>query len=90
MVLANAELRVPIDENVSVVAFYDVGRVWNDLPGDPFVEAQKRTTSRWLTSPGLGVRVNTPIGNVRIDVARGTDVNGKTQTEYHFGFGEMF
>lgn len=90
MVMANAELRVPIDENVSVVAFYDIGRVWNDLPGDPLVEAVSKKQSHWLKSPGLGLRFNTPLGNVRIDVAQGTDVTGKTQTEYHFGFGEMF
>lgn len=91
MLLGNIEFRVPIDDNVSLVAFYDIGRVWNEAEGDPAVMSQTEgKINRWLMSPGIGVRVNTPIGMIRLDVAQGKTVTGKSQVEYHFGFGEMF
>ena len=34
---------------------------------------------------GIGVRVKTPMGNLRVDFAYGEDEN-----RTHFGFGEMF
>jgi outer membrane protein insertion porin family len=34
---------------------------------------------------GFGIRVKTPMGNLRIDIAEGED-----ETRTHFGFGEMF
>ena len=79
MFLANVELRIPIDENFSVVAFYDIGNAWDT----------KRTDSSFSfddleDSPGIGVRVKTPLGNIRVDVADGDE------TQFHFGFGEMF
>lgn len=78
MFLANAELRIPIDENFSIVAFYDIGNAWDKTRGTDF------DLNDLEDSPGLGVRVKTPIGNIRVDVAKGDD------TQFHFGFGEMF
>lgn len=77
MVLGNVELRVPIDKNISFVAFYDIGKTW--MRGSSFSDTP------WMKSPGIGIRLKTPLGNVRVDVARGDD-----ETEFHFGFGEMF
>ena len=79
MFLGNIELRVPIDENFSVVAFYDIGNAWNTELGAGFDLSDLRD------SPGVGVRVKTPLGNIRVDVAKGDN-----ETEFHFGFGEMF
>jgi len=74
MALGNFELRIPIQEAVSVVGFYDIGMaddgsVFSDL----------------MSGYGFGIRVRTPMGNLRIDVAEGED-----ETRTHFGFGEMF
>lgn len=74
MYLGNFELRVPLASAISFVGFYDIGNAdetmnWSDYHDD------------W----GVGVRVKTPFGNLRIDYAKGEDEN-KT----YFGFGEMF
>ena len=74
VLLGNFELRVPVHKNFTVVGFYDVGNAdddmdWGDLHDDY----------------GLGIRVKTPFGNLRLDYAHGEDEN-KT----YFGFGEMF
>ncbi len=78
MALGNFELRIPIDENFSIVGFYDIGNAWNTNSGNGF------DLSDLEDSPGFGVRVRTPLGNIRVDVASGDE------TEFHFGFGEMF
>ncbi len=36
------------------------------------------------SSPGFGVRINTPLGNLRLDYATGDE------GRFHFGFGELF
>ena len=74
VILGNFELRVPVHKNFTLVGFYDVGNAdsgmdWGDLHDDY----------------GLGIRVKTPFGNLRLDYAHGDDEN-KT----YFGFGEMF
>lgn len=78
MFLGNVELRIPIDENFSIVAFYDIGNAWNKNTGAGF------DLNDLEDSPGIGVRVKTPLGNIRVDVAKGDE------TQFHFGFGEMF
>lgn len=63
--LANAELRVPapvFPDRLRIAAFVDVGQVYlqqNDL----FTFRALRVT------PGVGVRVTTPLGPIRVDVA---------------------
>ena len=76
MLLANLELRMPIDKNFNFVVFYDTGNAWED---------DNISFSDLHDSYGMGVRVKTPLGNLRLDFAEGDDGN-KT----HFGFGEMF
>lgn len=78
MFLANIELRVPIDENFSLVGFYDIGNAWDTKRGDGF------DLDDLEDSPGVGVRIKTPLGNIRVDMAKGDE------TQFHFGFGEMF
>ena len=75
MVLGNAELRIPIQSMFSIVGFFDIGNAGNDISyfGD------------LKSNYGLGVRVNTPMGNLRFDYAMGGDEN-----RFYFGFGEMF
>lgn len=72
--LGNFELRVPIASAVSLVGFYDIGNA-----------DAKMDWSNYHDDYGLGVRVKTPFGNLRIDYAKGEDEN-----RTYFGFGEMF
>lgn len=83
MVLGNFELRIPMQKMLSFVLFYDVGRAWNS--------GRSRNGSEviygdddWGSSPGIGIRLNTPIGNLRLDYAEGDE------GRFHFGFGELF
>ncbi|MDI9370991.1 MAG: POTRA domain-containing protein [Synergistota bacterium] len=76
MFLGNAEVRIPVQKAFSLVAFYDVGNAWLD-EGIDFSDLH----DSW----GFGVRVKTPLGNMRLDYAQ-----GETENRTHFGFGEMF
>jgi outer membrane protein insertion porin family len=60
LVEGNLELRFPIWGAVGGVAFMDFGRVWDgvDLLGP----------SETALTPGLGMRYNTPIGPIRVDL----------------------
>ena len=74
VILGNFELRVPVSDSFSLVGFYDVGNAdynmdWGNLHDNY----------------GIGVRVKTPFGNLRVDYAHGEDEN-----RTYFGFGEMF
>lgn len=74
MVLGNFELRVPVQNTFSIVGFYDVGMATDD-------SAFSDTASGY----GVGIRIRTPIGNMRVDFAEGDE-----ESYTHFGFGEMF
>ncbi len=77
MLLGNFELRVPVQKALSLVGFFDVGRAWRKDTGIGF-------GSEIGKAPGIGVRLKTPFGNVRLDYANGDE------SRFHFGFGEMF
>ena len=72
--LGNFELRVPVASAVSIVGFYDIGNA--DITMD---------WSNYHDDYGIGLRVKTPFGNLRVDYAKGEDEN-----RTYFGFGEMF
>lgn len=74
MFLGNFELRLPVQESFSLVVFYDTGLAEDDFSFSDLEDAY-----------GFGVRVRTPLGNLRLDVAEGA-----YETRTHFGFGEMF
>ncbi len=81
MFLANVELRVPLEKTFSVVVFFDTGMAWDkDEPTN-----NSFSFSDLKSSYGVGMRIRTPLGNLRFDVAEGDD-----ETYTHFGFGEMF
>ncbi len=81
MFLANFELRIPFEKAFSFVLFYDTGMAWGgtDPAHDSF------SFDDLEDNFGVGVRVQTPLGNLRLDVAEGDD-----ETFTHFGFGELF
>lgn len=79
MLLFNAELRLPVEDNFSLVFFYDAGKAWKKSDGEGM------DLSDLVQSRGIGIRVKTPLGNLRLDYAQGDD-----ETRTHFGFGDMF
>jgi outer membrane protein insertion porin family len=94
--------------NVAGVAFIDGGNVWEDIdeirlrgfrwrsfPGDPDSSSSTKLWDyRWST--GTGVRVDTPVGPVRVDVgfplkrARFSDTETEDKVVYHFSLGYPF
>jgi outer membrane protein insertion porin family len=79
MFLFNSELRLPVHRTVSIVVFYDIGKVWDSRNDENF------DFGNMSAGYGLGVRVRTPMGNLRLDFAQGDE-----ESRVHFGFGEMF
>ncbi len=79
MLLGNLEFRVPIDKNFGVVFFYDIGNAWDNNLGESF------SFSDLYDSYGFGIRVKTPLGNLRVDYGE-----GEFESKTHFGFGDMF
>ncbi|AIF53778.1 outer membrane protein assembly factor [Pelosinus sp. UFO1] len=76
MLAATAEYRFPIASKVEGVAFSDIGKAWTG-------EGYK--LNELEASVGVGIRVSTPIGPIRLDYAKGGQ-GAKT----HFSFGGQF
>lgn len=83
MVLGNFELRIPIQKMFSLVFFYDIGRAWDSGKTRNNKEVIYGDDD-WGDSPGVGIRLNTPLGNLRLDYASGDE------DRFSFGFGELF
>jgi len=83
---ATAEYRFPIFEIISGALFVDFGTdlgTGSDVPGQPAVVRDKPGTG---VGAGAGVRVNSPLGPIRVDYG----VNDQGDTRFHFGVGERF
>ncbi|MBP2645308.1 MAG: surface antigen [Firmicutes bacterium] len=76
MLTATAEYRFPVVKKVEGVFFGDLGNAWDG-------EGYKLNTLKG--DVGFGIRLNTPLGPIRLDYARG-DQGGKTS----FSFGGQF
>jgi len=66
MLVTSLELRMPspfFSENLRIAAFVDGGRVWTS-PSDTLVGE-----SRFRFTPGAGLRIQTPVGPIRLDAA---------------------
>ncbi len=97
--LGNVELRVPLFWRLSTVGFLDAGNVWQDkerILWNRFVpHADRNEVSPFDVrySYGVGIRVATPVGPIRIDYARKwnrppTDLGGKDK--WHVAIGQAF
>ena len=96
LVIANAEIRQPVYRQISLVGFYDLGNVFATL-GDI---APKNFTH----SIGLGLRVKTPLGPLRLDLGylasdpyNGTGLRPDLHPDFkaprlrwHISFGQAF
>lgn len=76
MLAATAEYRFPVVNKVQGVVFTDIANAW---------EGEGYKLDDLNVSVGVGLRLNTPIGPIRIDYAQG-DQGGRT----HFSFGGQF
>ena len=84
MAVLNTELRVPFGKNLVAVAFVDMGDAWGgNIAGEPTISGDTSFTAH--LGYGLGIRVATPIGPLRLDL--GLSEEGM---ETHFGLAQMF
>lgn len=79
---ATAEIRYQLREKIGLVTFVDYGQVWTEgsFGGD----------SGSHSGAGIGVRYDTPVGPLRLDVAApvsGDDDNG---VQFYLGLGQAF
>lgn len=79
MLKATLEYRFPIVKKVQGVLFTDNGYAWDHRHEDKF------DLGLLKTSYGLGLRINSPLGPVKLDYGYGED-GGK----FHFSFGGQF
>ncbi len=82
MLLMNAEFRFPILDRVHGVAFTDWGRAWGS--------EEDMNLTELLNSYGLGMRLDTPLGLLRLDYGWGLDEEQQRNGQFYFGFGQTF
>jgi outer membrane protein insertion porin family len=81
--LLSVEFRQPIEKAFTAVFFVDIGHAWGGYPSvNDFIQ---RGSFRPEVGYGLGIRVRTPLGPLRIDYGIGRD-GGRT----HFSVGQVF
>lgn len=78
----SGELRAPVRDKISVVAFYDTGYVGKDSWGTE--------SGDWHSGAGLGLRYDTGIGPIRLDVATPVDGDDSSDVEIYIGIGQAF
>ncbi len=76
LLVGSLELEYAVNKNWSMALFYDVGNAFNNLED-----------LTWVQSAGLGVRYYTPVGPIRVDLARQINVdNPGFQVHVTIGF----
>jgi len=88
MLLLNAEYRHPITDKLKAVGFVDVGDAFGGafrtiVPG--FSVSAEDHSFEPHVGAGVGLRVSTPLGPIRLDFGWGTEGN-----QAHFSFGHAF
>jgi len=83
MLLATLEYRFPLAKQLQGVGFIDMGDAWQGKWAEPYVVPDDSFDLH--IGYGIGIRVNTPIGPVRIDYGIGED-GART----HFSIGHAF
>ena len=82
MLVMNAELRIPVLEKVTGVLFTDWGTTWDKNESMGFTDL--------ANSFGLGVRLDTPLGLLRLDYGWGKNEEDERKGQFYFGIGQMF
>lgn len=78
LLLFNIEYRIPFNDSFTGVIFTDAGNVWDD--------SDKISLSDLYVGYGLGARMNTPVGQLRLDYGWDEDNEGRL----HFSIGNTF
>ena len=81
MLVMNAEFRFPIVEKVTGVVFTDWGTAWSE---------GSRSFQDLNNSFGLGVRLDTPLGLLRLDYGWGKNEEDQRKGQFYFGVGQTF
>jgi outer membrane protein insertion porin family len=84
--ILNSELRFPLRilQNLGGVVFYDGGNVYRRINFPEFV-------NNYTNTVGIGLRYNTPVGPVRIDLGRNLNpIPGVGSTQYFITLGQAF
>lgn len=77
------ETRIPLYKMIGCAFFLDTGNVWESSREFRFNEMRAST--------GFGLRANTPIGLVRLDLGLNIDPRlGESSYKLHFGMGQAF
>jgi len=96
LIIANAEIRQPVYRQISLVGFYDMGNV--------FAKIDDIAPKNFTHSVGLGIRVKTPLGPLRLDLGylasdpyNGTGLRPDlhpdfkaSRVRWHLSFGQAF
>jgi|YNPNPStandDraft_1061719.scaffolds.fasta_scaffold00001_68 outer membrane protein insertion porin family len=85
MMLLSVELRKPIAQSISGVLFVDYGDAWNGNPDFFIASLSQGKSFSGHFGTGIGMRVSTPIGHLRLDYGIGSE-GGRT----HFSMGHAF
>ena len=85
LALFQAELRVPVgkDNNFQGVLLFDGGDAWNSIY--QVQGLQQHTAFKLETDYGVGIRLVTPIGPIRLDYAIPTTGGGSGRTQFSIG-----
>ncbi len=85
MLLASAELRKPIAQSIAGVVFVDYGSAWGGNPNFFITQLPQSRSFDGFFGTGVGLRVNTPIGHLRLDYGIGSE-----GSRTHFSMGQAF
>lgn len=83
--LGSVELRQPIARKVKGVLFIDAGDAWGGPYSDVQISGFDQSGFSLHIGTGVGLRVGTPIGPLRLDFGIGSE-----GTRFHFSFGNVF
>jgi outer membrane protein insertion porin family len=77
------EIRQAVYKMIGLALFADVGNVWSEPEGSRISDLR--------TSTGVGLRANTPVGMVRLDLSMNLEPQeGESKTKLYFNMGQAF
>lgn len=84
----NLEYRYTFNEMFQGVAFYDFGNAWGEVL-DGSATGSAPDFSQFMSGRGMGLRLNTPMGPIRLDYGIG-DSRAFGEGVVHFSIGQAF
>jgi len=86
MIIGNIEYTYPLADFLKAATFFDIGKVWGE-------SSSNVDESNFMSSVGLGFRVNTPIGPVSVDYGWPLDTEAGEEGKegrFHFNVSRSF